>query len=247
MSGRRLGGAVAAFAMAALSLTLTGCDLAGRIDVRSEQEIVVDLYVSDAAQACVTLSEQSLASLSVVVDRGGCRVTGTLGRQNPAPELVALLVVGEHYVLDLSFPEGAGEVPMDVIVTFPGMVLDGGGGRTDSHRVHFERGFGLGGVGKVRIVALNHPGPLWWELAAGGGVLLGALSTVTVLLLLRRRRQSQTQGTGEVTELASIGDGLARAEEGDHPSPPVAVPITHPPGPLAGPVDHSIWAPPEGD
>lgn len=285
MFGRRLSGAVAALALAALSLTLTGCDLEGTIDVRSEQEIVVDVSVSDSAEACLGLSSQSLASLKVAVDdAGGCRITGTLGQQNPAAELVTLSVVGENYVLDLNFPEGAGELPMDLFVTFPGQVVDGGGGRTDYNRVHFERGWGLGAVGKTRIVALNHPGPPWWVLAAGGGVLVGVLLTLALLLLLRRRRRAQAQLTGQVAELTPIveaaaaraedgdQDGLVNLtdppdatwpapqasdlmdqsafwapEEGDHPSQPVAVPIAHPPGPLAEPVDHSIWAPPEQD
>ena len=256
MFGRRLSGAAAAFTLAALSLTLTGCDLAGTIDVRSEQEILVDLFVSDSAEACVALSNQSLASLKVEVDRGGCRITGTLGQNNPAPELVTLSVVGENYVLDLNFPEGAAELPMDLLITFPGQVVDGGGGRTDYNRVHFERGWGLGAMGKTRIVALNHAGPPWWVLAAGGGALAGALLTLALLLLLRRR--TQADGTDDATELAPIGEGSGLAEDGDqsafwasegdgHPSQRVAVPIAHLPGPLAEPVDHSIWAPPEQD
>ena len=170
---------------------------------------------------------------------------------------------------------------MDLLITFPGQVLDGGGGKTDYNRVHFERGWGLGAMGKTRIVALNHAGPPWWVLAAGGGALGGALLALALLLLLRRR--SQAHRTDDATESALIVDGSGLAEDGDpagplpaadppdvtgpapqpidwgdqsafwasegadHPSQPVAVPIAHLPGPLAEPVDHSMWAPPEQD
>jgi len=145
---------------------------------------------------------------------------------------------------------------MDLLITFPGQVVDGGGGKTDYNRVHFERGWGLGAMGKTRIVALNHAGPPWWVLAAGGGALVGALLTLALVLLPRRRPQAH--GTDEAPGLAPMVDGSGVAEDGDqsafwasegadHPSQPVAVPIAHLPGPLAEPVDHSMWAPPEQD
>lgn len=89
MRGPRVRRAVAALAVALGVPLLTGCDVAGRIDVSADRTVAVDLTVYQDAdtssdQACLLPRSQfKSVTATVVTDpadraRAGCRLTGTL-------------------------------------------------------------------------------------------------------------------------------------------------------------------------
>ena len=197
-------------------LTLSGCAVVGTVDVRSVDQVAIDLTVTGnesylplceptgwPADAQLIFEEH----LNEVGDRT-CHVTGVTH-----PEIIrqylGLTHVGEYFAIEANPLSMAPRSPvpigsiwsdpdtrLDVAISFPGRVLsttgtaDGTTARfTDAQQ--FVRPYGL------RVVALDHPGPEWTVLGPIVGLLAGLGVSVTWWHVSRRRRRADPTASGE--------------------------------------------------
>ena len=223
-----------------IALLASGCDMVAELDVRSESHVEVALVINDSGR-CEGLTD--FWGLQVEPEGSRlCRATGTLDLTAAAQDsFLTVSRLGEYYILDLRLPEGTAEVPIDLTVRFPGMVVDSGGGQVSGNSVHFPKEYGLGAVGDLRIVALNHIGPPLWIIGTSAGLLLGAVIAVGVMLGSGRHRPAGPPAPDE--EL----DALPLPEPGERVAPVAAEPAVaaiQPSPPAQPPVDPSVWAPP---
>lgn len=243
-SGRRLAAVLAAIL---IGLLAAGCDMVAELDVRSENHVEVELVINESGR-CEGLTD----FWGLQIEREGsllCRATGTLDLTAAAQDrFLTVSRLGEYYLLDLRLPEESATVPIDLTIHFPGMVVDAGGGLISGNSVHFPKEYGVGAVGEIRVVALNHVGPPLWIIGTAAGLLLGALIAVGVMLGSGRQRPARAPAAAEAQLQA-----LPQPEAGDRVEPVPAEAFTvaspppqpsQPPPRAQPPVDHSIWAPP---
>ncbi|MCC6495500.1 MAG: hypothetical protein IT193_04495 [Propionibacteriaceae bacterium] len=182
----------------ALALLLAGCEITGTVDVRSETEVVADFTITHAEADCLGLEEFRGLVVRGTPDSSGnqvCRAQGTIDLNAFEDVGLGLSRVGEFLVLDLAVPEQLGYTPLDVTVTFPGQVIEAGGGRAAGNRVTLEPGTGITSAGGTRVVALAHPGPEWWVLGVLAGLVSGAALTLAGFWFWRRRQAQRPSAT----------------------------------------------------
>ena len=217
-------------------LTLTGCNAAGTVDVRSASEVVIDLSISNFSgdgYSCSDFGFQSRPQLTVtdVRDSSGlvkaCRLQGTL-----PPEwlthYVTIASVGEYVRFEFN-PLGIGpgsqptESPYygqfpafdgDVTITFPGRVLSSTGDADgNSVRFHdsdqFQRAYGW------QATALNHAGPEWALVGPIAGVAVG-LGIAAAFRWARRR----ARGSGVDVDRADPDEAMDEAAPADRAAQP---------------------------
>jgi hypothetical protein len=239
VTGRALGGLL--LAISAL-LALSGCAVVGTVDVRSPDQVAIDLTVTGnesylplceptgwPADAQLAFEEH----LNEVGDKT-CHVTGVT-HPEIIREYLALTHVGEYFAIEANplslaprSPVPIGSVwsdpdtRLDVAISFPGRVLsttgtaDGATARfTDAQQ--FVRPYGL------RVVALDHPGPEWTVLGPIVGLLAGVGLAVAWWYVRRQRRRVDPTGSGRPAS-SLRGQQRGHGEPEDAASPAAAEP-----------------------
>lgn len=190
---------VAAMVAAGL-VVLTGCRVEGRITVRSEHAIEVDVTVhAKRSPYC----NGDLAGLATTPGRDAdgvvtsCRYTGIVDPVALDMGVAAVTDAGEYRVVTINpLQAAAGRLPridndvdgIDVTIAMPGDVVEANGGMPAGSELRLSDPAALELPGGVRVMSLNHAGPastLWW---GAGGAALGVLSTATAVVLWRGRR-----------------------------------------------------------
>lgn len=228
----------------ALSLLLGGCRMSGTIDVRSAEQLVVDVTFVDPLfeqEVCSAgywgnLPEELTGDFSDAGGENSCRISGTVHPEK-LRQYLDLSQVGEYVSLHINplnvAPDGepTGGSPyysllysdLDLTVTFPGRVVSATGD-IDGTRVHFRdpaqfvRAYGL------QATALSHAGPEWSVLGPLGGVAVGVIATLLWHLGRRRRAASlrlASQQDAEHEAVAEPSDELMIAQSPERaPEPP---------------------------
>ena len=96
--------------------------------------------------------------------------------------------LGEYLVVDLALPRQIRDMPVDIDITFPGVVIDAGATTAAREPVTLTEGAEVASATRTRVVAMSHPGPQWWVLGLAAGFGVGVGLTLVLLLALRRRR-----------------------------------------------------------
>lgn len=228
-------------------LTMTGCRVEGRIDVRSTHAVDVDVTVHGRRSPYCT---SDLAGLSTTpgVDANGvvtsCRYLGTV-EPSQFGWAFGVATAGEYITVvfnPLQIPvEGPGGMTgeneldaVDVTVGLPGQVVENNGGAASGTELRITDPEVLELPGGLRFAALTHPGPPLWVWWLTGGVLVGATSVIGVLWLRRGRDAVRAApAPDDLGDAPDAGPGAPDAvpAPGAVPAPPGAVPET----PGAGP------------
>ncbi|MFT4295701.1 MAG: hypothetical protein QM582_09850 [Micropruina sp.] len=196
----------AAVLVAVVLLLLTGCSASGTIEVRSADELAVDLTFGGADRCDGTFYLDVSLTFQTRTDANGnpvCQVSGTVHPESLRPYL-GVSHAGEFLVFSfnpLAVAPGSeatgGDLfsalsQLDIAVRFPGQVVSTNG-VADGNAARFRdtqqlvRPYGLAAEG------LDHPGPSWAVI----GPLVGFVTGVAVMALWlvvakhRRRRRSQ--------------------------------------------------------
>lgn len=209
----------------ALTMTLAGCDVSGRVEWRSPDEAVVDVTIVHAMDElqCAGGVFGGASGLEVVesLDANGtpsCHLRGTVDPERLRPWLSATHV-GEFMTLSFN-PLGvapgrpadsgswAGLGAIDVTVQFPGQVLSTTGD-ADGNAVHFRDADQLTRPYGLRADALDHPGPAWVVIGPVAGFVGGVLAAgLGVMLWRRRRRTGEEPESGQDDLIATDADDL---------------------------------------
>ncbi len=218
-SAIRRGAAVLA---TALLLLLTGCTVSGTIEVRTAEEVVVDLTFRNDALTDYHCDAQFVRGFSLDVEilddeRGQlCHVTGSVHPEKLRPYL-GVAHAGESLVVSfnpLALAPGSaspGGSPfssintLDVALRFPGRVLRSTG-VADGNVVHFRDPRQIAEPYGLSAEALDHPGPPWAISGPLAGFAAGVVAT-GVWLVIRKRRSArggtpagEPDGAGQATE-----------------------------------------------
>lgn len=245
--------------VAVLTLALTACDARGTVEVRSADEVVLDVTLGGITRrACRGIGD---ASPKVTVDlraaSGGsweCRVTGTI---SPADLLVLdVVAMDDYYVVTANVGGDIQPGAIDVILELPGRVLAASGGTVEGNTVRFTGDATDVFAGNVRVLAKAGPEVPWGPVGAAIGLLVGVLGT---LVGLRWRRAARARATEAATELAPadadpVPDDAA-VDTAEAFAPPAAVPdeawarvaqdpAAEAPRPPRSPVDPTYWSHP---
>ncbi len=237
---------IVALAGLGVATLLAGCEITGTVDVRSETEVVADLTITHAEADCLGLEDFQGLVIKGTPDASGnqiCRARGTLDLAAFEDIGVKVSRVGEYLVLDLEVPQQLGYAPLDLKVSFPGQVVEQGGGRAFGNQVTLTAGTGLTTSGRTRVVALAHPGPEWWVVGLAAGLVSGIALTMAWLWLRRRRGRQPAAGQAAVP---SLPDGGAQPVGTSSPIPErPAAEVTNP-NPARDPAYDASFAPPPG-
>lgn len=216
---------------------LTGCSVSGTIEVRSSEEVAVDLMFTDVdfrQSPCNPHAYGPNFPLATIAgsdgqDRLTCRVTGVT-HPSRLSRHAAITAVGEYLTFsynplamgpDGRRPVGEFQRPeldqMAVTVSFPGSVLTTTG-QPDGSRVTFTEQWLFDTSGGLQATALNHPGPAWSTVAGPIGFGLGVVAATAFWLARRSRTGPQSAPAGSVQEPApqpspadrAVGNGPAR-------------------------------------
>lgn len=265
MTRRRL-----ALALLALVLFgLTGCRVEGRVVVRPDDRLDVDLTVhAKRSPYC----NADLVGLSVIAGRDAdgvvlsCRYLGTVDPTVFGYRGVSVTSAGEVQVATFNpllvpaagAPTIINDVEaLDVVIVTAGDIVEANAGVVAGKELTLADPASLGQPGGVRVLALRHAGPaswVWWALC---GAVAGAVATLLVLLVLRPAA-FRVGGTAESapdddrpevdaahhvdpdeTAAPPQAHWAARGRDGPHETAP-----TEPARPSATP-DPSRWAPEE--
>ncbi len=205
---------VAAVVMVLAAAVLSGCTASGVIEVRSADEVMIDVTITHGLVDEHVCAGVGMSDLPLTVTAGPdedqprtCRISGAVH-----PELLHRYLTvshaGELLVMTfnpLSVAPGADAQDesvlstfseLDLAVRFPGQVTSTTG-EADGTVAHFRdpkqflRPYGL------RAEALDHPGPAWSVLGPIAGFLVGAAAAVLAFALWRRRGVSDPLGDPE--------------------------------------------------
>lgn len=229
--------------VAVLAAVLSGCTASGVVEVRSADEVMIDVTLTHALDenACDTSGFRPDVQLTVTAgvddnQRPTCHIVGTV----PPEQLRDYLTVshaGEFLVASFNplgvvpgvdAPSGtvlSAFTALDLVVRFPGQVQSATG-EWDGNAAHFRdpkqfiRPYGL------RAEALDHPGPAWSVVGPIVGFVAGAAAAGLAFALWRRRSVGDSGEDPE--ELASMPDGERPA---GGPASPGEWPLTDEPSP----------------
>lgn len=228
------------------TLCLSGCAVVGTVDVRSPDEVAIDLVVTGDESylpLCEPTGWPADAKLSFVeqlneVGERVCRVSGVT-HPEIIREYLGLTHVGEYFVVEANplslaprspVPIGsiwsAPDTRLDVAINFPGRVLSTTGvadGSTVrfSDPTQFLRAYGL------RATALDHPGPEWTMLGPVIGLLAG-LGLAVLGWYVRRQRRRPDPDANLASASQAPADNLdpsaaGTLSDGPPPEPPPAM------------------------
>ncbi len=229
---RRHGMCVLAALAPALALLLAGCDVRGSAEVRSADEVFVDLTFTDLprgrcwalghSDAGVTTVQHSVRGVSTCRVRGSFRPSSVI--------FVDLASVADYYVLSVDLTATAGSVGnADVFVSMPGTVGASSHGVVDGAHIRLS-GEDVAFAGSyLRVVAQADNGSGWTPMALG----LLAVAALGLVAAFRRRAAESRPFPADGT--ASPSDTATTAHHATLVS--VRAPI--------GSVDHSVWAEPD--
>jgi len=236
-------------------VTMTGCRVEGRVEVRAVSAVDVDVTVSgERSPYC----NSDLVGLSTSPGRepGGvitsCRYIGVVDPANLGWAMMSLASGGEYLVavfnpFQVPFNgKGNGtdvdnEVnQLDVTVVMPGTVVETNSGTVSGNELRITDPDVLELPGGLRVVALNHPGPGLWVWWLSTGVLLGAAATMVVLTVRRRRANAAELPTDESRQADDEPAVAAAAEEVDPGGEAQSLPDGEQPNP-------SMWSRPEDE
>lgn len=256
---------------AAACLLLTGCRASGTVQVRSADEVFVDLTFVDVSYQQAPCNPHEWGPNFPLETQPGvnpddlltCRVHGVTHPARLSGHLT-LVAAGEY----LSFaynplaigPDGRQPIgptlldidELDLTVTFPGQVLSTTG-QADGSTVRYtdpdqlDRGYGL------QATALDHPGPAWSILGPIVGLLAG-LVLAGLWWFVRRPRAKAELGSAAPAETRQATEPSAYVDPFDA-DPPDLDPDARSRTPADRPRDdHSNrpdggdnrWAPPPG-
>lgn len=221
-----------------VALLLAGCEIAGTVDVRSETEVVADFTITHAEPDCLGLEEFRGLVVRGTPDSSGnqvCRAQGTIDLNEFEDVGLKVSRVGEYLVLDLAVPERIGYAPLDVTVSFPGLVVEAGGGRATGNQVTIGPGMGITSASGTRLVALAHPGPEWWVVGVLAGLICGAALTLAGFWYRRRRRAARPAAADPAQAGGVPTSGILPAGTGTEPEQ--SAPASAVPGPAGEPRD----------
>jgi len=202
---------VACTGAALLALLLSGCEVHGTVDVKSGTEAEANLIFTQAEVDCLGLTKYGGLVIKGTPASDGnqtCRAQGTIDLTSLQHFGIQLSQTGELLMVDLAIPELIGHMPIQVDISFPGKVLQGGGLVVSGNNVRLATPERMSGFSRARVVALSHPGPEWWIMSLLGGVVAGITITLTGVLLLRRWRRARTDFHGDVAEASVHPDAL---------------------------------------
>lgn len=241
------------------AVLLTGCTASGVIEVRSADEVMIDVTINHGLDehVCTAVGTRDLP-LTVTAEPdedepGICRISGTV-HPELLREYVTVTHAGELFVITfnpLTVVPGV-EAPngwalstfteLDLAVRFPGQVTNTSG-EADGNVARFRdpkqfiRPYGL------RAEALDHPGPAWSVIGPIAGFLAGAAAAVLAFALWRRRGVGDPMGDPE--ESTETPDAEAWDEPEGEPMLTDEPPTDHS---AAGPAEsEQPWAPPAPD
>lgn len=246
--------------LALLGLLLTGCNITGTVDIRSADEVALDITVSDIgrdSRECDAWAPMPSTQVKVTAaGSDGCRIQGIV---HPAllGQYVTVVQAGEY--LEFRFnplsaapgaePSGGDDyygfkyMKADLLVTFPGQVLNSTG-TIDGNRVRFTDGTQLNRAFGWQARALNHIGPEWAVVGPIVGVGAGLALAAVGLHLLRRARAAgaPTVATGTAPQPAAEPVETAEATKAqqsvlEHADSTKDAEATKPPA------DDSVWGP----
>ncbi len=196
--------------VAVFAALLTGCSVSGVIEVRSADEVMIDVTISHASDeyVCTGVGMGDLPlSVTDKDEPGTCRISGMVH-----PELLHRYLTvshaGEFFVMTFNplLAAPGADAPtesmlstfteLDLAVVFPGQVTNTTG-QADGNVAHFRdpkqfiRPYGL------RAEALDHPGPAWSVIGPIAGFLAGAAAAVLAFTLWLRRGVSDPMSDPE--------------------------------------------------
>lgn len=216
-------------AAAALAMLLvSGCEVHGTVDVTSATRAEADLVFTEAEVDCLGLTEYAGLVITGSSDSDGnqtCTARGTLDLTSLEDFGIRLSQTGEYLMLDLAMQQRFAYMPVQVDITFPGAVLDGGGFTADGRGVHLGSLSLATSPDRSRVVALSHRGPQWWVIALAGGLLGGVVLTLAFLFGLRWRRRVHAAWQAEADAAAGLPYPDAAAPEAARETTPEATPV----------------------
>lgn len=196
-----------------------GCTIEGRIQATSVSGLDVDLTVRGARSPYCS---GDIPGISVTPGNepggvvGSCHYVGKVDLTTVG-SVLGLASAGEYLVLVLNPYQLAFDGPqpgriqsdvegIDVTVVMPGSVLEHNGGAASGSQVRITDITQFEVPGGLRIVALNHPGPPWWQWWAGGGFFVGALLGLALIGVLRRGVRRRAAARPESSEVDAPGE-----------------------------------------
>lgn len=251
-----------------LAACLSGCEIRGTVNVLSDQDLAVDVTMTGLNRGMCTSLTSELTELEVQrgIDSTGqrfCRVRGAVKAEDLTN--VHLASAAEYYVLTVDAPGRLTSFPLsDLTVRFPGQVVESSHGTVSGSSVHLDDLAALAIGEPLRVVALRRAGPPGWLLAAGMGLLSGAIATFAAQRWWASRRARVRERTD--AEAAAVEEPAVEGPEPIDSSTPAYERFFAPPAepeqvwlgsaedgtqtgltarhPRQSPPDHSIWAPP---
>ena len=176
---------------------LTGCRVEGRVVVRPDDRLDVDLTVhAKRSPYC----NADLVGLSVIAGRDAdgvvlsCRYLGTIDPTVFGYRGVSVTSAGEVQVATFNpllvpaagAPTIINDVEaLDVVIVTAGDIVEANAGVVAGKELTLADPASLGQPGGVRVLALRHAGPASWVWWALGGAVAGAVATLLVPLVLR--------------------------------------------------------------
>lgn len=175
-----------------LACCLSGCEVRGTVDVLSAEDVAVDVTITGLSRGACSSNTSGMSEVEVQrgIDTSGqrfCRVRGVA----KVEELSGLTIASaaEYYVFTVEFDGVSTSWPVsDLTVRFPGQVVDASMGTVSGSSVHLDDLSTLAGGEPLQVVALQRPGPPGWLVAAGFGVLGGAVIAFILQRWLANRR-----------------------------------------------------------
>lgn len=220
---------------AVLTVLLAGCRASGVVEVRSADEVAVDLLIIHDLDGfeCATdgIGPDSPLTTTEERDASGRRVCHVVGTVHPERIRPYLNVVQAGELVVVSFnplgvapgsDESSGSVfsafsALDVAVRFPGQVLSTNG-EVDGNTAHFRDPKQLTRAYGLRADGLNHPGPAWSVIGPATG-FVGGVAVAGLGLVLWRRRRTGAQPSDDGSDDESTDElDLEWTDESDHES-----------------------------
>ncbi len=237
--------AATAAAVAAAAAALTGCQLAGTVDV-GLSDVAVDLTlthrVSTTSNPCTDIDTPLLRKEVAITPDGSlsCRFTGALPHDQVPNVGGTFVASAESIVLTASGTPHDGVLPadasLDLTFTFPGdVVVATAGGTVSGNRVHFDdiAAAQAEGIGIVARPATAPDSTVWWWGLSG--LVAGTSAGAGATWVWRRRRRP-----GASAEMSPLG-ALEPVAAGTT-SPQAEPAASAGPSPGAPADDPSVWA-----
>ena len=213
-----------------LAVLLAGCRASGTVDVRSAEEVAVDLVFVDVSYEQAPCNPHAwgpnfpLETLPGVTPDGRltCRVRGVTHPARLSRHLT-LTAAGEYLSFgynplaigpDGRLPIGDARLTiddLDLTVAFPGRVL-GANGAVDGSSVRFVDAGQLARPHGLQATALDHPGPAWSVLGPLFGLVAGL--AIGVLWSFRRRGRARSADTDDGASAGVRAGGSAGSPVG---------------------------------